>query len=323
MVLAALILVAGCAGSGGTHDDPEAAREEAARAAAAPHAARAEGAGSPREALGHWVAAVQAMPEGGVTAEEFRIRRKAIEVAGGLDPAPALPEEAEAAFNRAELLAREAKNEVTWERAAREYEKGLRIAPWWGTAYYNLGLLNDSMNRYGAAAAALRLWVASSPGDPEVAVVKKKIAELEIKQTRFSPEGLAGKWTMQVRRPYDTNWTQATTGYVRVEVSGKRLLLTFVRTEDAGKYAKRGDEQRFATLILENSRLRAHCALHGHGCGAIAWEQTDLDYGIVSEDFNAMTLHIKGMRFHGKLAAKELLSPEENFNRTILLSRAP
>lgn len=73
-------------------------------------------------------------------------------------------------------------------------------------AYHNLGLLCDSLNRYDTAISAFRLYVAASPNDKEVPTVKKKIAELEIKRTRFSPEGLAGKWTYQWRNTPSTGF---------------------------------------------------------------------------------------------------------------------
>ncbi len=196
-ILAAIVLTTGCSGGAVLHDDPEAAREEAIRAAGAPHVAQAEAAeraGNRREALTHYVAAVQALPAGEIGAYEFDLRSRVIRLVETMDPAPAIPPEALQHFAIGEAAAKAAKNEVAYDRAVGDFAKGLRLAPWDSQANYNVGVLYDLQGRLDPAIRWLRLYTLAAPGASDVPAVRTKIAELEVKKRNSGVEALVGIW---------------------------------------------------------------------------------------------------------------------------------
>lgn len=95
-----------------------------------------------------------------------------------------------------------------------------------------------------------------------------------------------------------------------------------VNTEDSG-YLRKGEERRYGSFTFRDKRLYATCPRDGVGCTWFPGENRELSSGLVSEDFNTITLHMKGMRFHGKLAAQSISSPESSYEMTVVLTRAP
>ncbi len=92
----------------------------------------AERQGKFREAFTHYVSALGSVTEG--TTDDQRLRESIISVAGQLDPAPAVPEEAKRFVVRGETIFKEAQSDSDYAEAAAEFEKALRLAPWWPAA---------------------------------------------------------------------------------------------------------------------------------------------------------------------------------------------
>ncbi len=324
--LAGLMLVTGCAAGGGTYDDPEAAREEAARAAAAPHVARAESAGNPREALGHYVAALGPLPEGEITEAEFEIRAKAIRLVGAMDPTPAMPAEAQQQFLIGEAAAKAAKNEAAYARAAADFLKGLRQAPWDAQANYNVGLLYDLQGKVEPAIRWLRLYALAAPSAPDITPVQRKIAELEVKKRSTGVEALAGIWRIHysdtradsagapVGNP-DPDWW-----YV-CEVSREKphhVILYRVAARDLLEWEPpyaRGQRETYKSGSPVNSLMRLSgrhlvpiCPTHA-GCSWFASEKSNVKgAGLVSDSFRDMEFHVYLWRHSSPYPANDFRS---------------
>jgi tetratricopeptide (TPR) repeat protein len=140
--------------------------------------------GNKREALQAYCAALQALPEDSTTAKDFELREKIINLVANMDPAPAIPDAAESDLDHAEGIAKTANEAGEWESASKWYEKALQLAPWVATAYYNRGLLEERLNRYGSAIRSFRLYLATAP--PDHSAVSQRIVELEQKEKEAS-----------------------------------------------------------------------------------------------------------------------------------------
>jgi tetratricopeptide (TPR) repeat protein len=181
---------------------------------------QAEEAGKLREALMHYVSALQSVPEGGDACQ--RLREKIISLVQKLQPPPAIPEEALKYEGRAEAAVRGAKTPSDFLDAAKEYQKALRLAPWVERYYFNSGVLLEKTGDYAGAIRNLKLYLVVAPNAQDANVVKKKIGGLEyemdksakIKATeeeqqriRLQREGATNRFKGLVQgRTYQTYW---------------------------------------------------------------------------------------------------------------------
>ena len=126
-------------------------------------AAPAGASPSPREDLKAVVARIQATPG------DRALREKAIALAAKLKPAPAVPPEAKRSFVMAGTFQKEAKSPDDFALAVGAYQDALKIAPWWGDAYFNLSVALESAGRLDEAKGALELYLLTKPKDAEAA----------------------------------------------------------------------------------------------------------------------------------------------------------
>ncbi len=166
----------------------------------------AERAGRLREALAHYVSALQSATEG--STDDQRLREQIISIAGGLDPAPAVPEEAKRFMVRGETFFKEATSETDFAEAVNEFEQALHIAPWLPAGYFNRGLAEEGAGHYDRAINSFKLYLLSSPAAEDVEKVQEKIYVLEArwdkarrrqveeaqKQEVVAPSELGGMW---------------------------------------------------------------------------------------------------------------------------------
>ena len=122
---------------------------------------KAEQAGKLRQALGHYVSALQSASEGSST--EQHLREKIIRLAPKIQPPPAVPEEAERYMARGRAAVKAAEDEQGFMRAAKEFRKGLNVAPWLVDGYYNLGVVLDKAGKYDEAIENLKLYLVAIP----------------------------------------------------------------------------------------------------------------------------------------------------------------
>lgn len=146
----------------------------------------AEQAGRLREALKHYVAALQSVSEG--TASDQKLREKIISLVQRLSPPPAIPEGAERYLARGRAAFKAAKSTSDYEEAVTEFKRASRAAPWLAEAYYNLGVTLDKTGRHDEAIRNLKLYLLAAPNAPDVKEVRSLVFEIEYRQERAQRE---------------------------------------------------------------------------------------------------------------------------------------
>lgn len=131
---------------------------------------------SPREQLNQMVEQLQKTPN------DNALREQIINLAQKLKPAPAIPEEAERRMARGTAAFKGAKSAANYQDAAKEFEQATQAAPWYGDAYYNLGVTLDKAEEYEAALRSLKLAQLASPGSKDI---KALIYEVEYRHEKF------------------------------------------------------------------------------------------------------------------------------------------
>lgn len=109
-------------------------------------------------------------------------RRLIIKLASELKPAPAIPEEARKHFVEGTAIVKAAKNPAQQALAAQSFTEALKIAPWWGDAYYNLGVAQELAEKYDEAEQAFNFYLLSNPSDAERREVQDRIYGLSAKR---------------------------------------------------------------------------------------------------------------------------------------------
>jgi len=127
---------------------------------------------SPREQLRQMVGELQKTPG------DDALREKIIRLAQELKPAPAVPEEAERHMAYGTAAFTGAKSVADYKEAVKEFEQATLAAPWYGDAYFNLGVAQDKAESYEAALRSLKLALLALPNDKEI---KTLIYEVEVK----------------------------------------------------------------------------------------------------------------------------------------------
>ena len=140
-------------------------------------------AASPREELKAVIVQINAKPA------DRALRVKAIGLAGKIKPSPAVPPEAKRAFVMAVTYQKEAKNPSDFTQAIDSFQDALKIAPWWGDAYYNLSVSQESAGRLDEAKDALELYLLTKPKDAEEA--QNRVYALEAKRNIASKQAAA------------------------------------------------------------------------------------------------------------------------------------
>lgn len=109
-------------------------------------------------------------------------RRLILKLASDLKPAPAIPEEARRHFVEGTATVKAAKNPAQQALAAQSFIEALKIAPWWGDAYYNLGVAQELAEKYDEAEQAFNFYLLSNPSETEKREVQDRIYALSAKR---------------------------------------------------------------------------------------------------------------------------------------------
>ncbi len=115
---------------------------------------------SPREQLNQMVQQLQKNPGDNV------LREKIIKL--GVAVRPAIPAEAERRMVRGSTAFKSATSAAGYQDAAKEFEQATMAAPWYGDAYFNLGVAQDKAGNHEAALRSLKLAQMASPGSKEI-----------------------------------------------------------------------------------------------------------------------------------------------------------
>jgi tetratricopeptide (TPR) repeat protein len=150
---------------------------------------------SPREQLKLMVEQLQKTPA------DHALRERIIKLAGEIKPSPAVPEEARRHFVRGSAVAQLAKDAKQQMLAVEAYQEALKIAPWWGDAYYNQGVAQELAGKLDDAGKSFKLYILANPGGKEARDAQDRIYALEGKKQLAESDKqsaeiakISGKW---------------------------------------------------------------------------------------------------------------------------------
>ncbi len=128
------------------------------------------------EQLKQMTAQLQASPN------DNALRERIIKFAPTMKPAPAISEEANKAYVKGGVFKENAKDASDYDLAVAAFREAVRIAPWWGDAYFNLGVTLGLAGKFDEAIASLKLSMSSVPADSkEARDAQNRIYALEAK----------------------------------------------------------------------------------------------------------------------------------------------
>ena len=142
-------------------------------------------AANTREELKQLVTQLQTKPG------DVPLREKIIKHARAMKPAPVVPEEARQKFIEGNTIAKSADSPSGQLLAVQRFEEVLKIAPWWGNAYYNLAVAQELAGQYDAAQASLKLYILTQPGSKETRDAQDRIYALTAKKDLAAVQQLA------------------------------------------------------------------------------------------------------------------------------------
>lgn len=135
---------------------------------------------SPRDQLTQMVEQLKKNPA------DAALREKIIKLGQEIKPAPAVPEEAERHMAYGTAAFTGAKSLADYKESANEFEQATFAAPWYGDAYFNLGVAQDKAENYEAALRSLHLARLALPESKDI---KTLIYQIEYRNKKaHSPE---------------------------------------------------------------------------------------------------------------------------------------
>lgn len=111
---------------------------------------------------------------------------RVIRLAGALDAAPSIPEDARRHFVRGGVRFKDARSADDFEAVLHEFSQAVLLAPGWPEARYNLAITEEAAGHYAAAIDHLKLYRLFPIPEDEARQVQDRIYALEIKQERSS-----------------------------------------------------------------------------------------------------------------------------------------
>lgn len=94
----------------------------------------------------------------------------------------AIPEEARAHFVEGAAIAQSAKDAEGQKLAVASFKEAVKIAPWWGEAYYNLAVAQELAGQLDDAQSSLKFYILTNPGEKESREAQDKIYALKGKK---------------------------------------------------------------------------------------------------------------------------------------------
>jgi len=139
--------------------------------------ANAANAESPREQLKQMVGQLQTHPG------DNALREQIIKLAQTIKPAPAIPEEARGPFVEGNTITRSAKSAKEQLLAVESFKEALKIAPWWGDAYYNLAVAQELAEQLDDSEKSLLHYLLTNPASQDARQAQDKIYEIAAKKS--------------------------------------------------------------------------------------------------------------------------------------------
>jgi tetratricopeptide (TPR) repeat protein len=140
---------------------------------------------SPREQLTQMVEQLQKVPN------DNALRERIIKLGTEIKPAPAVPEEARRSFVEGVNIVKLAKDESAQKLAIGSFNEALKIAPWWGDAYYNLAVVQELIGQLNDAERTLKWFLLTNPGESDAREAQDRIYGLSAKRKLAAAEARA------------------------------------------------------------------------------------------------------------------------------------
>ncbi len=205
---------------------------------------------TPQQVLQQYVSDLQRSPD------DTALREKIIKHVQAMRRAPAIPEEARRYFIEGNALLKAAKNEKGYELAIDAYRQCLLIAPWWGEANYNFAIALELANRFDSSVNALKLYIATGPGEDESRKAQDRIYEIGAKkiiatreQEESSPQAVAAreqnKFEDWLRKLDGRRYTLVGRDFtVAIDIRGNMLILGWIDPDYGGFHELEGPAGR-------------------------------------------------------------------------------
>lgn len=190
---------------------------------------------TPQQVLQQYVSDLQRSPD------DTTLRERIIRHVQTMKKAPAIPEEARRHFIEGNALLKAAKDQKGYDLAIEAYRQCLLLAPWWAEANYNFAVALELANRFDSSMNALKLYIATNPGEEESRKAQDKIYELGAKkiiaarEREESPQAIAAREQNKVNewlRSLDGRRYTITRDFtVVIDIRGNMLILGWIDTD--------------------------------------------------------------------------------------------
>lgn len=232
-------------------------------------AKNAESQGRVREAVEHYTVALQSASDG--SEQERSLREKIIDLASRLKPPPAVPEEARRYMGRGQAAVELAKTAEDFGRAAAEFQKAVRMAPWLADAYYNLGVVEEKAGRFDDAMRNFKLYLRTSPNASDAEQVRTRLYSLEYKAEQQTRERRAAEQKRQQESVKQQaalqiagNWEDNNRTTFRISVNGNKFEIQMTSYCAFGNCnQRRYSNRRYAFGTLEESKISGWLVVNG------------------------------------------------------------
>ncbi len=116
-----------------------------------------------------------------------RFADQVVSIAHEVNPLPRVPDEATEHFLMGNSILSSVKNAEDLGKVEEEYEEAVRLAPWWGEAYYNLASCEELEGFYLFAVKNYNYYIQLNPPSSDAQLVRSHIQGLEEKAERERP----------------------------------------------------------------------------------------------------------------------------------------
>ena len=200
---------------------------------------------NPQEILKQYVVDLQKNPS------DYALREKIIRHVQTMRPAPAIPEDARRQYVMGKTLFEDAKNVKEFKDAIEKFRKALLIAPWWPEANRDLGMALQASQEYEEAIRALKLYVATNPGEELTRRAQNEIYKIEARQEKAAKESSPQAMAANIQKEYE-DWLRKIDGrrytyresFERIthvlDVKGKLLIQGAIVEPDSPVIGPRG-----------------------------------------------------------------------------------
>ena len=137
---------------------------------------------SPREQLQQLTIQLQQTPN------DNALRERIIKLGAEIKPMPAVPEEARRSFMEGSTIVKLAKDVESQKLAIGSFNEALKIAPWWGNAYYNLAAVQELIGQLNDAERTLKWFLLSNPSESDAREAQDHIGALSGKRKLAAAE---------------------------------------------------------------------------------------------------------------------------------------